>query len=136
MGDSFNSSLFKQTFQRVFVRDSKNDLKMAFNATLEVKCSRELKGSNFLRCCKFSNAIFFCNSSRRYRFLCIVKRQEPFGVRYGNRYGQHRPMENVHSNAQLHHRFVFRGGQPAFGTHTSGWPRLHTVHHSVSSECC
>jgi protein transport protein SEC23 len=43
MGDSFNSSLFKQTFQRVFVRDSKNDLKMAFNATLEVKCSRELK---------------------------------------------------------------------------------------------
>ncbi|XP_031632276.1 protein transport protein Sec23A isoform X2 [Contarinia nasturtii] len=43
MGDSFNSSLFKQTFQRVFARDSKNDLKMAFNATIEVKCSRELK---------------------------------------------------------------------------------------------
>lgn len=43
MGDSFNSSLFKQTFQRVFARDPKNDLKMAFNATLEVKCSRELK---------------------------------------------------------------------------------------------
>ncbi|XP_063919339.1 protein transport protein Sec23A isoform X1 [Zophobas morio] len=43
MGDSFNSSLFKQTFQRVFVRDTKNELKMAFNATLEVKCSRELK---------------------------------------------------------------------------------------------
>lgn len=43
MGDSFNSSLFKQTFQRVFARDQKNDLKMAFNATMEVKCSRELK---------------------------------------------------------------------------------------------
>ncbi|KAF5305729.1 hypothetical protein FQR65_LT07625 [Abscondita terminalis] len=43
MGDSFNSSLFKQTFQRVFARDQKNDLKMAFNGTLEVKCSRELK---------------------------------------------------------------------------------------------
>ncbi|KYB26644.1 protein transport protein Sec23A isoform X2 [Tribolium castaneum] len=43
MGDSFNSSLFKQTFQRVFARDAKNELKMAFNATLEVKCSRELK---------------------------------------------------------------------------------------------
>lgn len=43
MGDSFNSSLFKQTFQRVFSRDQKNDLKMAFNATIEVKCSRELK---------------------------------------------------------------------------------------------
>lgn len=43
MGDSFNSSLFKQTFQRVFARDSKNDLKMAFNGTVELKCSRELK---------------------------------------------------------------------------------------------
>lgn len=43
MGDSFNSSLFKQTFQRVFVKDAKNELKMAFNGTLEVKCSRELK---------------------------------------------------------------------------------------------
>lgn len=43
MGDSFNSSLFKQTFQRVFAVDQKGDLKMAFNATLEIKCSRELK---------------------------------------------------------------------------------------------
>ena len=43
MGDSFNSSLFKQTFQRVFTVDQKNDLKMGFNGTLEVKCSRELK---------------------------------------------------------------------------------------------
>lgn len=47
MGDSFNSSLFKQTFQRVFGRDQKGDLKMAFNGTLEVKCSRELKGAFF-----------------------------------------------------------------------------------------
>uniref|UniRef100_V5G0D6 Protein transport protein SEC23 n=1 Tax=Anoplophora glabripennis TaxID=217634 RepID=V5G0D6_ANOGL len=44
MGDSFNSSLFKQTFQRVFYkRPRKMILKMAFNGTLEVKCSRELK---------------------------------------------------------------------------------------------
>lgn len=43
MGDSFNSSLFKQTFQRVFAKDQKNEYKMAFNGTLEVKCSRELK---------------------------------------------------------------------------------------------
>ena len=43
MGDSFNSSLFKQTFQRVFVKDAQDNFKMAFNASLEVKCSRELK---------------------------------------------------------------------------------------------
>lgn len=44
MGDSFNSSLFKQSFQRVLSKDGKNDLKMAFIANLEVKTSRELKG--------------------------------------------------------------------------------------------
>lgn len=49
MGDSFNSTLFKQTYQRVFQRfpptpdNPKGSLKMAFNATVEVKCSRELK---------------------------------------------------------------------------------------------
>lgn len=47
MGDSFNSSLFKQTFQRVLARDHENNLKMAFNANLEVKTSREIK-SNLL----------------------------------------------------------------------------------------
>lgn len=43
MGDSFDSSLFKTSFQRVFTRDDKQNLKMAFNAVLEVKTSRELK---------------------------------------------------------------------------------------------
>lgn len=51
MGDSFNSSLFKQTFQRVFTRDQKGDLKMAFNGTLEIKCSRELKVSGAIGSC-------------------------------------------------------------------------------------
>ena len=45
MGDSFDSSLFKQTFQRVFSKDANDHFKMAFNATMEVKCSRELKVS-------------------------------------------------------------------------------------------
>jgi len=43
MGDSFNTSLFKQTFQRVFSKDVKNEFKMAFNGQIEVKTSRELK---------------------------------------------------------------------------------------------
>lgn len=55
MGDSFNSSLFKQTFQRVFVKDDKDNFKMAFNATLEVKCSRELKVSGAIGACYSSN---------------------------------------------------------------------------------
>lgn len=39
MGDSFNTSLFKQTFQRVFSKDAKGEFKMAFGATVEVKAS-------------------------------------------------------------------------------------------------
>lgn len=37
MADSFNTSLFKQTFQRVFAKDLQGSFKMAFAATLEVK---------------------------------------------------------------------------------------------------
>ena len=37
MADSFNTSLFKQTFQRVFAKDEQGTFKMAFAATLEIK---------------------------------------------------------------------------------------------------
>uniref|UniRef100_A0A3Q3BHE8 Protein transport protein SEC23 n=1 Tax=Kryptolebias marmoratus TaxID=37003 RepID=A0A3Q3BHE8_KRYMA len=43
MGDSFNTSLFKQTFQRVFSKDYNGDFRMAFGGVLEIKTSRELK---------------------------------------------------------------------------------------------
>uniref|UniRef100_A0A8C3M4M7 Protein transport protein SEC23 n=1 Tax=Chrysolophus pictus TaxID=9089 RepID=A0A8C3M4M7_CHRPC len=43
MGDSFNTSLFKQTFQRVFNKGLNGEFRMAFGANLEVKTSRELK---------------------------------------------------------------------------------------------
>ncbi len=56
LGDSFNSLLFKQSFQRVFSKDSKGDLKMAFIANLEIKTSRELKGNDL----KFVFLVHFC----------------------------------------------------------------------------
>ncbi|XP_059475345.1 protein transport protein Sec23A isoform X1 [Neocloeon triangulifer] len=62
MGDSFNSTLFKQTFQRVFVRDHKQDFKMAFNAVLEVKTSRELKVSGAIGPCVSMNVKGRCVS--------------------------------------------------------------------------
>ena len=37
MGDSFNTALFKQTFQRVFAKDVRGEFKMAFGASVEVK---------------------------------------------------------------------------------------------------
>lgn len=51
MGDSFNTSLFKQTFQRVFSKDGKGEFKMGFGATVEVKTSREVKVSGAIGPC-------------------------------------------------------------------------------------
>lgn len=48
LGDSFNTSLFKQTFQRVFAKDQKGEFKMAFGATLEVKVGFHLFMPNIL----------------------------------------------------------------------------------------
>lgn len=51
MGDSFNTSLFKQTFQRVFSKDAKNEFRMAFSGNVEVKTSRELKVQGCIGSC-------------------------------------------------------------------------------------
>uniref|UniRef100_A0A3B3RWC5 Protein transport protein SEC23 n=1 Tax=Paramormyrops kingsleyae TaxID=1676925 RepID=A0A3B3RWC5_9TELE len=56
MGDSFNTSLFKQTFQRVFSKDFNNEFRMAFGATMEVKTSRELKVSGAIGPCVSLNS--------------------------------------------------------------------------------
>ena len=37
MGDVFESALFKQTFQRVFAKDAKEEFKTAYAASIEVK---------------------------------------------------------------------------------------------------
>ena len=42
MGDAFDTALFKQTFQRVFSKDSRGEFKMAFGATLELKVTNKL----------------------------------------------------------------------------------------------
>jgi len=41
--DEFDSPMFKHSFQKLFTRNAKGDLDMAFNGTLEVQTSREIK---------------------------------------------------------------------------------------------
>jgi len=41
--DSFTSSMYKQSFARVFDKDENDDLLMGFNATMEVLTTKELK---------------------------------------------------------------------------------------------
>jgi len=37
MADSFNTSIFKQSFQRIFAKNADGSLTMAFNATLDIQ---------------------------------------------------------------------------------------------------
>lgn len=37
LADSFNMSIFKQSFQRVFDKDAQGHLRMGFNATFDVQ---------------------------------------------------------------------------------------------------
>ncbi|KAJ1947234.1 GTPase-activating protein S23, partial [Linderina pennispora] len=41
--DSYVTSIFKQSFQRIFEKDDQEQLQMGFNATLEVQTTKELK---------------------------------------------------------------------------------------------
>ncbi|CAO0793372.1 unnamed protein product [Mucor circinelloides] len=43
LADSFNTAIFKQSFQRIFQKDSQGHLQMGFNATMDVQTTRELK---------------------------------------------------------------------------------------------
>ncbi|KIH68911.1 Sec23/Sec24 beta-sandwich domain protein [Ancylostoma duodenale] len=62
MGDSFNSSLFKQTYQRAFDKDANGQLKMGFNATMEVKTGNGLRIEGVLGCCASGNVRNACVS--------------------------------------------------------------------------
>lgn len=51
MGDAFDTALFKQSFQRVFSKDGKDEFKAAYGASIEVKTSKELKVSGCIGNC-------------------------------------------------------------------------------------
>ncbi|KAI0313283.1 hypothetical protein OF83DRAFT_1142114 [Amylostereum chailletii] len=48
LSDSFATSIFKQSFLRVFNKDDQGDLEMGFNATFDVQTTKELKVSGLI----------------------------------------------------------------------------------------
>jgi protein transport protein SEC23 len=48
LSDSFTTSIFKQSLMRMFSTDDEGNLDMAFNATLDVKTSKEIKVSGLI----------------------------------------------------------------------------------------
>jgi protein transport protein SEC23 len=48
LSDSFTTSIFKQSLMRMFLTDDEGSLEMAFNATLDVKTTKELKVSGLI----------------------------------------------------------------------------------------
>ncbi|KAF7260505.1 hypothetical protein EG68_01987 [Paragonimus skrjabini miyazakii] len=55
MGDSFSSSLFQQTYRRVFNKNAQGDFLMGFAGQMEVKTTRELKVSGCIGSCFSAN---------------------------------------------------------------------------------
>eukprot|EP01087_Luapelamoeba_hula_P015523 TRINITY_DN4651_c0_g1_i1.p1 TRINITY_DN4651_c0_g1~~TRINITY_DN4651_c0_g1_i1.p1 ORF type:complete len:758 (+),score=106.88 TRINITY_DN4651_c0_g1_i1:183-2456(+) len=53
--DEFDTPMFKQSFQKIFARDEQHEHNMAFNATLEVQTSRELKVCGAIGHCASKN---------------------------------------------------------------------------------
>ncbi|EKX47073.1 secretory protein 23A [Guillardia theta CCMP2712] len=53
--DTFSNVIFKESFKRIFARDEENNLKMAFNAELDVITSREFKVAGAIGCCASLN---------------------------------------------------------------------------------
>ncbi|PVU90104.1 hypothetical protein BB559_004790 [Furculomyces boomerangus] len=43
LADSFNTAIFKQSFQKLFDKDEQDNLKVGFNATFDVQTTKELK---------------------------------------------------------------------------------------------
>jgi protein transport protein SEC23 len=48
LSDSFQTSIFKQSFQRIFNKDADGHLQMGFNATFDVQTTKELKISGLI----------------------------------------------------------------------------------------
>ena len=46
--DSFATSIFKQSFLRMFVKDEQGHLQMGFNATFDVQTTKELRVSGLI----------------------------------------------------------------------------------------
>lgn len=48
LSDSFATSIFKQSFQRIFAKDDEGNLQMGFNATFDVQTTKDLKISGLI----------------------------------------------------------------------------------------
>lgn len=77
MGDSFNTSLFKQTFQRVFSKDYNGDFRMAFGGVLEVKVKKQFTIiKNDIACCiQAFNVKMLLKLNLCLVFFCLFRRQ-------------------------------------------------------------
>uniref|UniRef100_A0A674C6A0 Protein transport protein SEC23 n=1 Tax=Salmo trutta TaxID=8032 RepID=A0A674C6A0_SALTR len=102
MGDSFNTSLFKQTFQRVFSKDYNGEFRMAFGGTLEVKTSRELKVSGAIGPCVSLNECFaeFLSPSTTLALYFEVVNQHNAPIPQGGRGAVQFVTQYQHSNTQ------------------------------------
>lgn len=87
LADAFTTSIFKQSFLRLFNKDEEGYLLMGFNATFDVKSSRELKVSGVIghvsslnhKTANVSENELGIGGTSRYR-MCALSPQHTYGV--------------------------------------------------------
>lgn len=105
MVDSFNTSLFKQTFQKVFAKDNRNEYRMSFGATIEVKVKLPRKKDVFLRnfvSDKSRTESMWCNW-----LLCIFVTTCNECVGNGIGHGRNKCLENLWNLSELNSFSLF-----------------------------
>lgn len=87
LADAFTTSIFKQSFLRLFNKDSEGYLLMGFNATFDIKTSRELKVSGVIghtsslniKSANVSENELGIGGSSQYK-MCALSPQHSYGV--------------------------------------------------------
>ncbi|CAK7904743.1 protein transport protein Sec23p [[Candida] anglica] len=87
LSDAFTTSIFKQSFLRLFSKDSEGDLLMGFNGILDIKTSRELKVSGLIghasslnvKTANVSENEFGIGGTSQYR-LCSLSPQHTYAL--------------------------------------------------------
>lgn len=120
LSDAFTTSIFKQSFLRLFDRDADDYLTMAFNGSLDIKTSRELKISGLIghaaslgiKSANVSENEVGLGGTSQYR-LCAISPQHTYAIFFDVANTQALP-----ANAQSYVQFI------THYQHTSGSYRM------------
>lgn len=133
LADSFNMSIFKQSFQRVFAKDEQGHLRMGFNATFDVQVSD----------CRFQIRVNLkrqmipddegAQSIRIDRSRHLSQQEISLDRGNGNWNRSNLRLENLFPLSQNFQRRLFRSRHSSRSNPTSRSERNDSIRHSLST---